>query len=518
MTRAARGRFHGEARRGSYDAIVVGSGIGGLTTAALLARAGRSVLVVERHDRPGGYAHSFRRAGYLFDSAVHMVGGCERGDGPRPGLIHQLLETLEVRDRCDFERLDPCYAVHLPDFEFRVSSGLDRFASAYVEEFPAEKDGIHGFLAECERMRDETREAMGSAALESRDGPARFPSLRNYRRATVQDVLESHVSDERLRSLLTALWPYLGLPPSRLSFVYWAAMLMSYVADGSYYCRGTFQRLADSLADAVRASGGELLFNNSVRRIRVSGGCTQGIVLENGQKIDAPLVVSNADARQTVEELVGEVEFGERYLRSIEHLRPSVSALVGYLATDLDLSDRALAHESFVYESWDHDRSFATSMAGEPSWFSVTVPTRSDPSLAPPGTSLLVLTTLVPYEAVSSWRDQKRRYEEMLLVGVEKRFPGLRARLDFVEVGTPRTMERYTRNSAGAIYGWDLSPDQIGPSRPRQRTPIEGLFLAGHWTRPGGGIYGVVTSGIQAARSILGFGRDDELWESLRSS
>jgi len=107
-------RFHEEAARDRYDAIVIGSGLGGLTTAGLLARAGKSVLIVERHDRPGGYAHAFRRRGYRFDSAVHLVSGCEPVPFEGGGVLHDLLSELGVRDRCDFARVDPCYRVEWP--------------------------------------------------------------------------------------------------------------------------------------------------------------------------------------------------------------------------------------------------------------------------------------------------------------------------------------------------------------------------------------------------------------------
>ena len=106
---------------------------------------------------------------------------------------------------------------------------------------------------------------------------------------------------------------------------------------------------------------------------------------------------------------------------------------------------------------------------------------------------------------------------ERMLTAAESRFPGLRQHVRFAEGGTPRTLERYTRNSDGATYGWALGPDQIGPGRPANITPLAGLYLAGHWAQPGGGVYGVVTSGVSAARAILGVPSDADLWRELGS-
>ncbi len=170
---------------------------------------------------------------------------------------------------------------------------------------------------------------------------------------------------------------------------------------------------------------------------------------------------------------------------------------------DLPLSERDVAHETFFFSSWDHDRAWRTSCHAAPSWFSMTVPTLADPGLAPAGQHELILTTLVPYRTASGWRTDKERMTEHVLDMAERHVSGLRDRIRLLETATPRTMERYTRNTAGAIYGWELSPSQVGPGRLSQRLPIEGLHLAGHWTQPGGGIYGVVTSGIQTARQVL---------------
>jgi prolycopene isomerase len=503
-------RFHGESSRDAYDAIVVGSGIGGLTTASLLARAGRNVLVVERHDRVGGYAHSFRRGRYLFDSAIHLVGGCEPVSFEGGGLIHNLLTELGVRDHCQFERIDPCYAAIYPEMTVTAPGDLDEFIAFHSEEHRSDAKGLREFVQECLNIRNEIRRAIEYDSpyntLEARD---RFPTLVRYRRATLARVLDDHIESARLKAAIGTLWPYLGLPPSQVSFLYFATMLMSYIADGAYYCRGTFQRFADALATAVTDRGSEILLRSSVRRIRVEGGRARGVVLENGQRIDAPLVISNADARQTIEELIGPESFQTRYLRRMRRMRPSLSAFVVYLASNLPLSEKTTCHETFLYPSLNHDEAYRGSLGGNPGWLSVTIPTLADPSLAPKGEHLMTLTTLLPYGDANQWGSNKEQMLDRLIDRAGEYFNGLKESIVFAEGGSPRTMERYTRNTGGALYGWEISPSQVGPGRLENAAPIEGLHFAGHWTQPGGGIYGVVSSGIHTARSALGIDRNE---------
>jgi phytoene dehydrogenase-like protein len=442
-------RFHQESRQAEYDVIVVGSGIGGLTTGALLARLGKSVLVIERHDRVGGYAHSFRRGAYRFDSAVHMVGGCGPGSAGEGGVVHRLLAGLDIESRCRFVRVDPLYEAALPDFRFEAPTGVEAFIEAHARAFPNEADGIRRLVGTCARIREESQRA--SQAGGDAGGMRLAPTLLQSRRATLADGMNEFLSDPKLQATFSASWPYLGLPPSRVSFVYWAIMLMSYVDDGAYYCEGTFQNLANALAWSIRDQGGEVLLRSSVRRIHVSGGRAAGVTLENGQRISAPVVVSNADLGQTVEELVGPQEFSRRFLTRLRRLEPSHSAVVAYAATDLDVEGMALGHETFLYSSWDHDHAFTTSEAGRPEWTGITIPTLSDPGLAPPGEHLLVLTALVRSDAVKDWRFEKESAAHALVAVAEGRIPGLASHLTFCEGGTPRTMERYTRNQRGAV-------------------------------------------------------------------
>ena len=491
-----------ESRQEKYDAIVIGSGIGGLSAAALLAKAGQHVLVVERHDRPGGYAHNFRRKKYLFDCAVHLVGGCEPSANPQFSPIDSVLRALGVRQRCDFLKVDPFYGAVFPDDSFVAPLGVEPFIQEHARRFPDSADGIGKLMAVCRGLNRELRELTMAAFLQA---PDKFPNIFRYHRATLGAVLNEYLSDCRLQSVLGAIWPYLGLPPSRLSFLYWCVTLMSFVEEGAYYCRGTFQGLADALVAALENHGGELLLRSRVRRIRVADGAVQGIVLENGQRIEAPLVISNADATQTFEELVGLEHLSDRFVKTLRRLTPSVSGFVLFLATNLDLKSRNLAHETFFYRSWDHDQTHREILESKLTGLTVTIPTLVDPSLAPAGEHLMTATALIPYDIHASWRDKKGEYSERLLDELNVFLPGLRDHVIWAEAASPRTMERYTLNVTGSVYGWEPSPEQSGLRRLNNETPIRGLYLSGHWTQPGGGVYGVVLSGLQTARRILGF-------------
>ncbi len=322
-----------------------------------------------------------------------------------------------------FLRVNPFYTAVFPGFRFDAPVGLEEYIEAHVQHFPEEKKGFRQLLEICARVNQEVRQfPMEFSFWEGIRMPKRFPLLLRYHKATLGQVMDEYLTDLRLKSIFANLWPYLGLPPSKLSFLYWSVMLMSYMEEGTFYCRGSFQNLVNAFVEALDKDGGELLLQTRVRRIVLKDCRVTGITLENGQRILAPVIGSNADARQTFEELLGLAELPKRFVKNLARMKPSLSACVVYMATDLDLKEINAGHEMFLYRCWDHDETHRNICEGKPGGAVVTVPTLIDPSLAPRGEHLVTITTLIPYEIGASWRQAKARYAELLLGEIEALF------------------------------------------------------------------------------------------------
>jgi prolycopene isomerase len=500
-----------QAPQSSYDVVVVGGGLGGLTSGALLAKEGKRVLVVEQEENPGGFAREFRYGPYNINPALHAIMGCNPSGDLGQGVIDAVLNHLGVQDQCEFISINPFYRVQFPDFQLDVPTGREAYLEAHIKHFPSEADGLRNLVDLCSTI---FREFMQFSSVprwqDWASMPIKFPNLFRNATATVNAVMNRHLSDPKLKSVYAILYPYLALPPSRLSFLLWGTMMASYIEQGAFYCPGGFQNLADALAAGITKHGGDLILGTRVSKIQAANGKAKGIVLESGQEISSPLVVSNIDARATFYDLIDEDQVPSSYLRKLRRLELSGSVLGLYLATDLDIHALEIPKVSII-SSWDLETAYAASRQGRAEGMALHIPTLLDSSLAPTGEHIVVMQAFVP-EAIDLSPTARNRFAASMLNQAEKVLPALRKHITFVASAATEEQEKYPLHRLGPIYGWANSVWQAGPLRLPYKTPLSGLYLAGHWTQPGSGIWTVVLSGINAARYVLKKNMSEAIW------
>lgn len=478
----------------SYDAIVIGGGVGGLVCANLLARDGLRVLLAEQHYMLGGYCSTFRRRGYTFDAATHFYPLL----GNPSTITGAVLASLGVTT--GWIKMDPVDHFHFPDgSRFLVPADFEKYLRLVKEAFPHEVEAIERFFAL-------VREAYLYGLLYYFRGRL-HDRLRPLAALTLKDVLDREFRDPKLRLLLAADCAHWGSPPSRTSFVFDSMLRLSYFL-GNYYPEGGSQAFADELGRLLESRKGAIAMQAMVDRILVERGAAAGveIALKRGSAtrrvtVRAPVVISNADAALTCERLVGEEHVGSALIERMRSMRPTLPCFLVHLGVHGLPDEEVRAAEGYHWESWDAE-DVATHQ------HKIFAPTLLEPRLAPPGghTVILQKLTAVDYDRVQDWRAHKADIESDMMARLRRALPRLDAGLDVQLSASAFTSWRYTLNLQGAMLGWEMSPDQLGDGRPDFELPVRNLYLTGHWTRPGGGITPVIVSAMDVARRVSSAG------------
>jgi len=484
----------GESRdRDEYDVIIVGSGIGGLTCGALLAKNGYRVLVLEQHYQVGGYCSSFSKKGFVFNTGVENVSGLwERG--PVRYLLKEL--GLSVEDYFVKNRMRFIYK----DRSIDVNSFED-FIEKLIELYPEERNGLESFFNEARYAYEECYSDLDYGvplpaelivkvygARELLDYPRKHPHFYDWMNKTYREKLDEFLRNEDLKKLLCALIGYVGAEPDKISASTALTAIVSYYLHGGYYPKGGAGSFANALKKYIEDHGGTVYTRHKVDKVIVVDGEVRGVKV--GDKVfRSRVVVANVNAKTLFEKLVDHEHVDRDYLEYIDSLKMSPSCFMVFLGVDMDLSNYPT-----IIENLDEG-------------YSLVINSNADPSLAPIGMSSVTILTLANYHEYPDrgsreYVVKKKMVTEEMIKRVEKIIPGISKHIVVLDSATPKTFERYTSMPEGAIYGFDQT---IYTRRPYFKTPIKGLYLAGSSTFPGGGIEAVVISGIICAYDIIGW-------------
>lgn len=493
-----------------YDVVVIGAGLGGLSSAAYLAKEGKKVLLLERHYVPGGYASSFLRGRFEFEISLHELSGL--GDEANPGPLWKLLDAVDVTRRVEFLRIPDFYRCVLPDVDFVVPIGRENFENAMAEYFPADADGIRDFTDVMFKFAQEALRANRVGMKMVMEHQEEFPTLLAYFGKNLQEVMGQFIKDERARTVLNVVCGYYCNPPSVLSFMTYALGTVSYLRFGPWHIKGKSQALSQAFVDSIEDMGGEVWLRNGAQRILVEGGKVRGVVAQDGTEIICPTVVSNANPYATCLELIGRENTPDWYLRRLGAWSGGASTVNLYLGVDCPYQELGLAHhETFYSDGYDVDGNWKKMKAGvslEPSDIAVTAYNAVDPDFSPPGTSNLVCTFIAFSEpwmklAPSQYADAKHRVAARALDLAENVARGLRDHIEVIEVATPLTNIRYSRNVGGSIIGFEETFAGTGLVRMPAAGPLQGLYFSGAWVNIGGGYEPSLYSGFLTSRKVL---------------
>jgi len=493
-----------------YDIIIIGAGIAGLVAGNGLLDKGRRVLILEQNPYPGGCASSFERKGYRFDAAVHWIS--QAGEG---GIVRQVLTELGIEDKVQFTRLPRPASVWFPDKRISPGFGKEALVEEFSRAYPAHKEAIAGFWDDVDDTKEQLWRLIKSdpgkmgglkKLMFNATFPLRFGKIAKYHKKKASDVIKDYFKDPELCRAIEALGIFPGI-----SFVHYS-WFNSVALDGdAYYPAGGIQAVPDALAERFMAKGGSIRYKALVENIMVEKGRAGGVRLAGGEELTAEVVISAGDARNTFLNMVGEDNLPKGFVSGLKGWRQSESFFYVYLGVDMDLKSMGFDGAPLWYLPKDIDKEAFPMLGGGA--IGIGMPSVLEPSLAPAGKGIVILGMVAscahmagcPVRAQgedgkSAYKAIKGRITDYMIELAGEVIPGLRENAEVVVSASPHTFERYTMNYQGASSGWSMAAED--QHKLGIRTPVRGLYMAGHWTMNPGGVPAAFVSGKMAAGEI----------------
>ena len=522
---AARTRMKNQSTENQFDTIVIGSGMGSLATASILAQVGKQrVLVLESHFKLGGFMHSFRRKGYTWDPGVHYIG--EMHDGAMTREAMDLVTGGEVK----FNKMTSPFETYIfPDETFGQPSGEDDFRNKLIERFPAEKDAIERYFKDVKSVAGWLARWFFSKQFRGRI--ANMISMgRRLPEMTTGEYLDQNFKDPLLKGILAAQWPDFGTPPDRSAFGVHGVVVNDFL-QGGYYPIGGSQKIADCAAKKIEEAGGKCLVSHPVSEILIRNNRAIGVKVDRkGKDVEyyAKRVVSGCGVRTTFNKLVPNA-YAAAERAKVTESETGTSALIIFLGLKDDPRKHGFTDTNYwIYNRVDHLEREPTIENPNPlDGAFLSFGSLRDPCLEKHSAQVITFSRQHEWEEFvdTNWKkrgaqytqEKKHRMDE-LLDYVESQCPGLRDLIDYAEVATPLSVRDFTGHSQGAIYGSECTPDRLSKHSWSIGTSVKKLYLTG--TDLGvPGVNSALMLGVMTAGKLLGlFGMPRVMWAMSRTS
>lgn len=496
--------------RNHYDVIVIGAGMGGLTSALKLAACGKKILVLEKQALPGGVASSFKRKGFLFESVLHYVDGLAQ-----EGEMRTFLDDYGVSQKLDYIDIKEFGRVIYPEHDFVVGADFDSLEVYLKNTFPKDAQGVNKFFRDIHKFYAQLDHFVGSKLphwCKMLLSPFLYPSIIKASCLTLEQFMTSKIKDKKLRGILGTIWGFIGLPPSEVSAFYFLIVFRGCWGEKTAFIKSGFSSLFSAMVEKIREYGSEVRFNTCVKEI-ITGGTrrVKGVRTDKGEEFFAEQVISNANAIDTLTRLIDCDVSKKTYAAKLSSMQKTISAVQVYLGLDIPLEVLGMRHALLcINTTYDHNDHFRYCRSADYHRCNLLVTSHSqlDRGFAASGKSTLSAITFDDYANWSKltqeeYAKKKKEFADIMVARLEKYLPGLTGHIEVLEVATPKTMERYGLFPEGAVYGFTQTVEQASHNRLSQKSRIKGLFLTGAWTQPGAGVHGCLISGKDAADTVL---------------
>jgi phytoene desaturase len=482
--------------------VVIGAGFGGLAAAIRLQARGFQVTLLEKRDQAGGRAYVYRDAGFAFDGGPTVI--------TAPFLFEELFQLAgkRVTDYLRMVPVDPFYRIRFHDGRvFDYNGDGERMAAEVAKFNPADVDGYQRFVEESKKIFAVGFEKLGDVPFGSWTDMAKIvPSMVRLRsHLSVYSLVSKYIKDPDLRVVMSFHPLLVGGNPFTTTSIY---SLIAYLERkwGVWFAIGGTGAIVEALVNLFRKLGGEIECATEVERIVVKNGRVDGVQIRNGRLVPARIVVSNGDAPWTYKHLIDPADRKKYTDERLAKMRYSMSLVVAYFGTKKTYPE--MAHHTILlgprYRELLNDIFDKKVLAPDFSLY-LHAPTRTDPSLAPPGCENFYVLSPVPHlESGTDWAVEGPRYRERLFDHLEKTcIPGLRQNLVTEHLITPQHFQDELNSLHGAAFSIQPTLGQSAYFRFHNRSEdVGGLYFVGAGTHPGAGLPGVLSSAKVVDRLI----------------